>query len=155
MGVGVDTHQSLFPEPIISVLPHLPEGQRKAKQSVGCHSTYSSFSAAGKYETTYQLITCPLTGRQKISMIYGVLYESRKEIVWEVEGWRGWAIEPLGLTSASWCFIFLILAIWRPAEALGDGIGCQSLCNSSSATFPKAHFPEQQQNNVKLLRGRL
>lgn len=88
--------------------------------------------------------------------------------------WRDQAIQPLGFLSASWCFIFLIMAIGRPAEALGDGRGCQcsrknvlgnqsiftrkvdpTLDNSSPATFPKANFLEQQQNNVKLLRGRL
>lgn len=81
--------------------------------------------------------------------------------------WRAQATEPLGFTSAS-CFIFLISAIWRPTEALGDGRGCQcsgkhalgnqstfmrkvgsTLHNCSPATFPKANF----RNNNRTMRS--
>lgn len=87
---------------------------------MGCHLTCSSFGAVRPVgdEISSHPKTVP-EHEKNICQLHRILCESRQGMCLD-GGMENSGIESPGTISASWCLTVNIMAIWSPADDLGD-----------------------------------
>lgn len=116
---------------LLSSIPPKPEGQRKAKQSVGWHSKYSSFRAGRNVWDVMLTHPNPVPEQEeKISQSYTGFYMKADRNYFEKWGMEGSGIEPLeshqlpgALFSVSWLFGALLMTSGMGEDAHAPGRG--------------------------------